>query len=83
MNPRYLAYSRAHGMDPDAMLEHDRERWPGGVMCGFIVWIHRRWLVWDAEHGRKPFGHHSAEDHAAFDAWLAMPEQSELVREAA
>lgn len=41
MNPRYLAYCAAHGFrgDPDGMLAHDRERWPGGVMCGFVTWM--------------------------------------------
>ena len=39
-NPRYLAYCRATGgLSPDATLERDREQYPGGCMCGFILWI--------------------------------------------
>lgn len=38
MNPRYLAYCKAHGMTPGQMMEHDRARFTGGTMCGFILW---------------------------------------------
>lgn len=38
MNPRYLAYCRAHGHTPEEQLEIDRKSWPGGSMCGFILW---------------------------------------------
>ena len=38
-NTGYRAYARAHGMSPDEMLAHDMQRWPGGCMAGFIVWI--------------------------------------------
>ena len=38
-NSRYLQYCRATGgLSPDATLERDRERYPGGCMCGFILW---------------------------------------------
>lgn len=39
MNPRFVAYAKAHGKTADEMLEHDREAWPGGCMCGFILWM--------------------------------------------
>jgi hypothetical protein len=39
MNPRYLAYCRAHGRTPAEMLEHDDKEWPGGKMTGFILWL--------------------------------------------
>lgn len=38
MNPRYVEYCRAHGKTPDEMLAFDTKRWPGGKMCGFILW---------------------------------------------
>lgn len=38
-NPYFLAYARAAGREPDAQLEHDKARYPGGCMAGFIVWI--------------------------------------------
>ncbi len=39
-NPRYLEYCEAHGHagDPEGQLAADRERYPGGCMCGYILW---------------------------------------------
>ena len=37
-NQRYVYYSRAHGKTPGEMLEADVSGWPGGKMCGFIIW---------------------------------------------
>lgn len=36
---RYVAYAKAHGMTPDEMMEYDRIRCHGGVMCEYIIWI--------------------------------------------
>ena len=48
-NPRYAAYAQAHGRTPDEMMVHDRDKWPGGCMCGFIVWIsEQRQGFWEA-----------------------------------
>ena len=74
-NPRYLAYCRAHGHpDPDDMLAADDERWPGGVMTGFILWIAERWAEWSPiRKAEKPDYCHEVktdDDHAAFTAWL-------------
>jgi hypothetical protein len=38
-NPQYVQYAKVHGRTPDDMLAHDRERWPGGVMTGYILWV--------------------------------------------
>lgn len=69
-NARYVAYARAHGADPDVMLTRDRERWPGGVMAGFILWIGERWAAWDGAHGYGPSHVRGQEEHKAFTAWL-------------
>jgi hypothetical protein len=76
-NPRFEAYARAHGRSPEAMLEHDRKAWPGGCMTGFMLWIGEQWTAWLTPQDRK-YGATTqrakdiltAEDHAAFDAWL-------------
>jgi len=66
--PRYVAYCVAQGRDPDAQLAHDQEAWPGGCMCGFIVWIGERWQQWEKLFGRKPIK--GQQEHDDFDAWL-------------
>lgn len=68
---RYVAYCVAHGaVNPDEMIAADRERYPGGVMSGYIRWINERWLAWDKETGHKK-PHHDETDHTKFDEWLA------------
>jgi hypothetical protein len=47
-NPHYESYAKAHGKSPKDMLAYDKEAWPGGCMCGFILWIneqHQRFFV--------------------------------------
>ena len=51
-NPRYLTYCRSQGFDdPDAMLAHDRERYSGGCMYGFILWIAKHKRAFEEIHG--------------------------------
>ncbi len=42
LNPRYIAYAIAHGRDAEAQLERDKATYPGGCMCGFLVWMNCR-----------------------------------------
>ena len=73
-NPRYVAYATAHGREPEDMLTHDREAWPGGQMVGFMLWMSRAWTTWAEATGhprmRDPGACLSRADHAAFDSWL-------------
>lgn len=69
-NPRFVAYAQAHGRTPEAQLEADRERWPGGIMAGFIVWTRQRWQVWAEEIGRRDLEVLTQEEHDAFTAWV-------------
>jgi hypothetical protein len=41
-NPHYLAYARAHDKSPTEMFDYDFAAWPGGCMCGFLLWISDR-----------------------------------------
>ena len=69
--PRYTAYAQAHGRSPDQMLEFDSERYPGGKMCGFILWIDAKWSEWATVTGHPRSKDRNAPiwpgDHAAFD----------------
>ena len=38
-NPHFVAYAKKHGRTPEAQMEHDQKEFPGGCMCGFILWI--------------------------------------------
>lgn len=85
-NRRFVAYATAHRETPDAMLEADEVRFPGGRMAGFITWIRQQWHAWATETGhpraRDANWPMSMTDHAAFDAWLAV-RADELCRRAA
>ena len=39
INPIYKSYALTHGETPEAMMANDEVKWPGGVLCGFILWI--------------------------------------------
>lgn len=71
VNPRYQAYARAQGRTPAQQLEHDRLRWPGGCMCGFILWIAGWWHHYMAVRRRPLNDVRWNSDHAAFDLMLA------------
>lgn len=72
-NPRWLNYARVHGRSSEEQIAHDRKRWPGGVMCGFILWNRARIV----EFGKlRPdcFVADGLIGHEEYDAWLdALP----------
>ena len=63
-NPRYTAYASAHGKTPDEMLEHDRAEWPGGCMCGFLVWISGLLTKFRKSHPEAFVGDHISDQEA-------------------
>jgi len=83
-NPRYLAYCRAMGQKtPEAMLAVDRERFPGGHMVGFMIFMSENWseferLYLPPPRPPRPFGSFRdldrqiwrLDNHDAFDTWL-------------
>lgn len=70
-NPRYLAYCRATGEpDPEKALARDVERYPGGRMAGFTLWISGSWAEWDVQH-MHPANHVRDDvEQKAFTRWL-------------
>jgi hypothetical protein len=69
-NPRYLAYSAAQGRTPQAQMDHDRKAWPGGFMCGFLLWSRTCLGLYAKAHPEKML-HGTFTDHDHYDAWLA------------
>ena len=71
-NPRYSAYATSHGRKCEDMITYDTKKWPGGKMCGFILWIREQWNIWAEESGeqRDSGGHFWPEQHEKFDKWL-------------
>jgi len=63
-NPRFVAYAKAHGREPDEQLEHDRLKWLGGGMVGFMCWNRKMIKEWGGGSLISP------EAHDAYDAWL-------------
>lgn len=75
-NPRYVAYAASFDNTPERQLEEDRVRWPGGVMCGFILWISRHWTDFERMHAPKMMARYGDRElwrlmnAEAFDVWL-------------
>jgi hypothetical protein len=70
-NPRYLAYCKAHGKTPEQMLAHDEDAWPGGVMCGFILWMSQKLREFSKAHPGAMIGPH-VRDQDAWSRFLAL-----------
>ena len=85
VQPYYAAYCVAEGRDPDAQLAHDKARFPGGCMAGFINWIMSQWSDFGREFGVPE--HQRGMYRAEFQAWLEVrvnaPRQGQLFTEAA
>lgn len=72
-NRRYRAYATAHGMEPEEMLRHDREQWPGGCMAGYFIWINKAWEDFTRLNGfrsREEVFLGLDDPHRKFDTWL-------------
>lgn len=68
-NPRYVAYARAHGNTPVYQSALDRERFPGGRMAGYLVWLGKQYRAYTAA-GLHAGSVWTDRDHAEFDDWL-------------
>lgn len=85
--PLYVAYAKAHGREPEAMLEHDTERWPGGKMCGYLLWGGERLHAWATLTGHPRAKDANAPmwetDVEAYHTWLVETPQPPLSGEMA
>lgn len=76
MNSRYLAYCAAHGRTPDEQAAADGEKYPGGKMTGFLLWMSARLSEYSTHLGlhRSSMEFHTAVGYPpgsdVFDAWL-------------
>jgi hypothetical protein len=68
-NPRFVLYAEENGHTPDQQLEWDRTLWPGGMMCGFTLWIGKQIAEAKSVHPEW-FMNSSLYNHPAFDEWL-------------
>lgn len=71
MNPRYVAYAVLSGKTVEQALADDEVQYPGGRMCGYILWIGAQWERFYRLNGWRWDHLKSLEDHDRFDAWLA------------
>ena len=72
VNPRYVTYASKHNRTHEEMLLFDTERYPGGKMAGFTIWIQERWRMWRVLRDYDSRRVLTPEDHANFDAWLEL-----------
>jgi len=80
-NPRYLQYARiTNGGTPEQTLDRDHERWPGGRMCGFILWVEARWAEWKRLVGVPANEPVFLAQRKEFDVWLETLWDDETVR---
>ena len=73
-NPYYICYAKTHGKTPEDMLLQDDVTFPGGVMCGYILWIREQWRQWKLENGISPNDPMSGEMRTKFGLWLEEKE---------
>lgn len=81
-NPRFANYARAHGRTAAEQLEHDRAAWPGGSMCGFVLWNNAKIAEATTVIPNAFVVGGALVDHAAYDAWLTTEVDRMLDEEA-
>ncbi len=69
-NPRYVLYAKANKQTPEEMLISDDNTWPGGKMCGFILWIGEKWNKFDKLFWNEYGGLRLSGTGCHFDKWL-------------
>jgi len=64
--PHFIAYASSNGNTPEKQLEVDDKKFPGGKMCGFILWISANKQAFRKKHPEALCGDAIC-DH---DAWV-------------
>jgi hypothetical protein len=54
--PEFKAYCKANGRTPAKQLAHDRRKFPGGCMCGFILWMSAKLSAFKLAHPEACIG---------------------------
>lgn len=78
-NPRYARYAEAHGRTPEEMLKADVIEWPGGSMCGFMLWMNEKWAKFCRLHNvlnTRELRLKLDEVDTKFDEWLGTQDPS-------
>ena len=63
-NPYYVLYAKHKGNEPAKQLKVDEVAYPGGVMCGFILWIRECKVNFWKLHPDAMLDAHTIYDHA-------------------
>lgn len=69
-NPRYSHYCASNHNIESAQLIIDKQVYPGGCMCGFIIWISEHWREFKLLINYPPNTFISESTHIEFDNWL-------------
>ena len=70
MNSLYRAYCRENGNTEEQQMEDDEERWPGGKMCGYMLWCGEKWGQWRALKGFERDRPLSEVERDEFFSWV-------------
>ena len=68
--PRYIYYSKSQGNTPENQLIIDEKKYPGGKMCGFILYINEKLHSFYKEHKEYFIDRHTLVDQKAFTEYL-------------
>ncbi len=63
-NPRWLAYCKSQGNTSEEQFLKDDKKYPGGIMCGFILWIAEKREEFFKKHPERFVGRNISDQDA-------------------